>query len=456
MNNFTRSKAVSRFFPIITIFSLILSDVGSNLTSAAPPPALSTPTPIPTSAGLEIVNQASSNPLAATATETPMPTATFCPQPTPEPLWVEPVTSPTDQLSQVITVRIGNGDAVTITTESGTFNVIGDFSAYSYPALVTVTLLANTTHHLTVYSHVKAIVQHGCTYGNYTLSTTVDKFGAPLIIVQQPTSSNTPTHTFTPTATFTPSNTPTATPTASATATFTPSNTPTATATSASNTRFKDITFEDGNLTHPASGADQVVGTVTLETASPLKGSYSARVSTGSSYLKENFTRVDDTYASFYFKLNALPGGDVRVAHFSSGTTITGNLLLRTNGALRLRNGTTTVIGSDSTPLTMGTVYRIGLRQKRGTGSNGVLEAYLAVGDAPFGAPFASTTTGARTTQNNSFSFGATATNPVNAVFDDIRLDTDACRRRHPRGECCRIRDERRGRPCLEPQLGVK
>ncbi len=114
------------------------------------------------------------------ATETP--TATFCPPPTPEPLWVEPVTSPTDQLSQTITVYIGYGVEVTIVTESGTFSTTGSFSAYSNPASVEITLLPNTVHHLTVSAKVRA-EGNGCVY-SYNLSTTADRQGNPLTIVQ--------------------------------------------------------------------------------------------------------------------------------------------------------------------------------------------------------------------------------------------------------------------------------
>jgi hypothetical protein len=120
-----------------------------------------------------------------TLTETVPPvqiiTPTFCPPPTPEPLWVDPVTSPTDQLTQVITVYIGNGEAVTIKAESGTFTVTGTFNHIANPAVIEITLLPNTVHHLKVIASVKSGL-HGfndCTYGGYTLTTTNDKNGTP-------------------------------------------------------------------------------------------------------------------------------------------------------------------------------------------------------------------------------------------------------------------------------------
>jgi len=115
------------------------------------------------------------------ATGTAPPPTPFCPIATAEPFWVEPVTSPTDQLSQVIVVRIGNGEEVTVATESGTFTVTGNFG----PFLVEISLLPNTEHHLEVSAKVRTIPSsNGCIYGGYTLRTTSDRHGNPLIIVQ--------------------------------------------------------------------------------------------------------------------------------------------------------------------------------------------------------------------------------------------------------------------------------
>ncbi len=145
-------------------------------------------------------------------TRTPTVTTTLCAAATAEPLQVEAVTSPTSQATQVITVRIGNGDSVTVTHEFGTTTVTGNFSSSS-PALVTVPLQANSTHHLTVSAHVRSVTgPGGCTYGNYTLTTTVDRFGAPLTIIRSAgpiTPSFTPSITPSFTSTFTPTVTST-------------------------------------------------------------------------------------------------------------------------------------------------------------------------------------------------------------------------------------------------------
>lgn len=126
--------------------------------------------------------------ISETATPNAVITATLCPQATAEPFWVDPVTSPTDQLTQVITVHIGKGEEVTVVTESGTFTVTGDFSYDINPAFVEIALLPDTVHHLEVTAKVRrgpgSSPVENCMYGGYTLSTTTDRKGDPLIIVQ--------------------------------------------------------------------------------------------------------------------------------------------------------------------------------------------------------------------------------------------------------------------------------
>jgi hypothetical protein len=189
-------------------------------------------------------------------------------------------------------------------------------------------------------------------------------------------------------------------------------------------TRIKTITFEDGSLTHPTSGVDSINGTVKLLSAGALKGTYSAQILNTSAYLQETFADVDDISVSFYLRLDALPSVDTRIVLLSNDGTTVGNLLLRPDGTLLLRNAST-VIGSPSAALRVGTLYRLGLHQKRGTGNNAVLEAYVAIGDAAFGTPFASSQTQTFTSAADRLRFGAT-TGALNAVFDDITLDAAA------------------------------
>src|SRR5262249_12844606 len=108
-----------------------------------------------------------------TVTETepsasPTPTPTLCPYPTAEPFSVDPVTSPTNALSQIVSVRICKGDRVEIVSEAGRFVATGEFG-YADPALVRVTLVPNTVNHLRVLAHVRRTDIGDCIYGDYTL-----------------------------------------------------------------------------------------------------------------------------------------------------------------------------------------------------------------------------------------------------------------------------------------------
>ena len=115
-----------------------------------------------------------------TTTEGPTATPYPCAQATPELLAVQPVTSPTDAESQIVSVTLGNGALITITAESGT---VGGTAAF--PTEMEFPLLPQTVHHLTVSGQVREVVQGNCTYGGYVLSTTTDINGSPLVIERQ-------------------------------------------------------------------------------------------------------------------------------------------------------------------------------------------------------------------------------------------------------------------------------
>ena len=115
------------------------------------------------------------NGTTATATQR---LAACSPVPTPETLAVEPVTSPTMLLTQTLWVRLGSGRRVTVTSEAGTTSFVRVFSS-AFLSPLNIPLQRNVTHHVIVTGQVE--YQTGC---YYTLSRTVDKNGAPLIIVQ--------------------------------------------------------------------------------------------------------------------------------------------------------------------------------------------------------------------------------------------------------------------------------
>jgi hypothetical protein len=139
----------------------------------------------------------------------------------------------------------------------------------------------------------------------------------------------------------------------------------------------------------------------------------------------EQFTPADDLYVSFSIVLHQLPSEDVRIPLISNaGTTIT-SIFLRQDGALELRERGNKVNGT-SAPLALNTVYRIGIHQKRGAGGNAVVEGWLALGDAPFAAPFAAKSNGTWMSSADRLKIGATISAALSATLDDIKLATGA------------------------------
>lgn len=187
--------------------------------------------------------------------------------------------------------------------------------------------------------------------------------------------------------------------------------------------RIKNITFENGSLTDPTTGADKVSGTgVSLVTQNALSGTTSARVNGTSSYLEESFTSTDDLYLVCSLRLDSIPSQDTRIVQLMNSGTTVGVLQVRPTGKLRLRVGSTTV-GLETPPLALGNTYRVGVHQRKGTGGNAVLEAFLASGQDAFGAPFATKTNGTWTIAATRLRLGVTSGGPVNVVFDDALLD---------------------------------
>ena len=186
---------------------------------------------------------------------------------------------------------------------------------------------------------------------------------------------------------------------------------------------LKHLTFEGASLTDASTGADKVSGAVTRDTASPLAGAASAKLSAATSaYLEETVPATNDLWVTALVRPASLPSGDARIVMVQNDGTTVGALQLRATGRLRLRQGSTTV-GAESAPLAAGTTYRIGLHQVRGTGSTAVLEAYQAPVGSSFGAPFARTATGTWTTAATRVRLGATSGPAVSASFDDVFVD---------------------------------
>jgi hypothetical protein len=172
---------------------------------------------------------------------------------------------------------------------------------------------------------------------------------------------------------------------------------------------------------------DSVSGTVVLETTAPLKGLYSARFpNVSGAYMDTKFTATDDLYVSFYVRVYALPSSSLRIAFISNAGTTMGNIMLNANGTLGLRLGSTT-IGTSSFALAVGQLYRVGIHQKKGSGNNAVLEAFVAQNDNAFGSPFGVLTNGTWTTGGDRWRIGATAGSAtVDMVVDEMKFDAAA------------------------------
>jgi RHS repeat-associated protein len=197
-----------------------------------------------------------------------------------------------------------------------------------------------------------------------------------------------------------------------------------------SSTWMETGSFEAASLTDPVSGVDQVVGTVEVETAAPIKGAFSARVpNTNTSYLREDIADTDSLFISFYLRVTTAPGSNTRILQVSNRTgpssvATAANIQLTTSRRLRLRyDGTSLPI--DSAQLTLNTDYRVGVWQKKGTGANGLLAGYLAVGDAPFTSPYVMTNTLTFTTPAARVNLGASTGTAANIVVDNFRLDRE-------------------------------
>lgn len=178
---FARIAALALLVVLIIALPLLVSLFG----------ALNAPAPTRTPTIQIVVANASPTPAPATPTFPPLtattePTSAPSPSPTagcqnpatPEPLWVNPVVSPTNLLTQKISVTLGRGREISITSEVGTVTQQGDFTIAN-PAEIEIALLPNAQNHLLVVGKVE--YTPGCFY---TLQTQIDRVGNPLVILQ--------------------------------------------------------------------------------------------------------------------------------------------------------------------------------------------------------------------------------------------------------------------------------
>jgi hypothetical protein len=197
----------------------------------------------------------------------------------------------------------------------------------------------------------------------------------------------------------------------------------------------RNLTFESGALAArdpdpAATSPDRALGSLALETASPISGAYSLRVpNQANSYIDERVVPAGDFSLDFKLRLRALPTSDARIAATNAVIPAAlGNLVLRATGQLCLRNGNAWVGGAigtacTTTPLALNTTYRIRLHQVQGTGNDGILQGFVAPVSQEFGAAFAKTTTSTIDQRVDRFQLGTTTNVVIDALFDDVVVD---------------------------------
>ncbi len=196
---------------------------------------------------------------------------------------------------------------------------------------------------------------------------------------------------------------------------------------STSTTWRKTLSFEAGTLLDGTSGGDSTLGTMQLDTATPLSGGTSLRTAgVATSGIVQNTTATDQLYVALLVRLDATPTASGELLRLRNGGTTLATLTVKTNRQIEVRQS-----GAGyglSTALTVGTVYRLGLRYTKSTsGANGILEGWLAPVDTAWTTShrFVNATAVTIPSQVTSLVIGTPATGVlVPLTLDDVVLDT--------------------------------
>lgn len=187
--------------------------------------------------------------------------------------------------------------------------------------------------------------------------------------------------------------------------------------------RIKDITFESGSLTG-TNGADSTTGaSIAIDGTSAIKGTYTGKIaaSAGTGYVQEQWTAADSVWFYFYIKVSSGPTAAAVICDLRDASG--GIYRIRADSdEFWLADAANTQIGSRFT-YTTDTIYRLGLRYTKGTGSDAIVEFFAVAGDDPFGAAIASTSAGTGTVQADRVRIGATNSQTSTFFIDNIRID---------------------------------
>ena len=184
------------------------------------------------------------------------------------------------------------------------------------------------------------------------------------------------------------------------------------------------LTFEDGALVHPGTGADTVTGAVSLTAgAGALLGKYSLGVNGSRSFATVAFAPTADMFLSFHVRTNrATNARFVRIPFDRPGAHIE----VRVDGDR--------VVGAYDTgsqfatfgnaTLGVGGVTRIGVHYHAGT-TLGEVELFVASGSGPLDRAGGTGSSDLRATLS-SVEIGATDEVAGDGAFDDVRIDTES------------------------------
>jgi hypothetical protein len=183
-------------------------------------------------------------------------------------------------------------------------------------------------------------------------------------------------------------------------------------------TRIKDITFENGSLTHPVTGVDVASSNTAIFSSFPLDGTRSARLDTGG-YVEEDLPVAADIYVSLLVRFEAVAAERILYVERIGAPTIDLHVELADGGNhnLVLRSGGSSV--GSSTNVTAGPVYRIAFRYRTGTGG-------LTFHFVPFGQALGSgsgVSGGGPGTPASRLIIGGRAGGGTKLVIDNVRID---------------------------------
>lgn len=189
-------------------------------------------------------------------------------------------------------------------------------------------------------------------------------------------------------------------------------------------TRLRNVTFEDGTLLGD-NGADEAVSAVAIENVTPIKGLYSAISGFTRGFVGVTFTVIPTVYISFYIKIISVVTTPITVLRlYKAGEAGVLSLFVETS-SIQLNDDLIGTVGDPFT-FTVDTIYRIGIRYTIGTGTDAIMQLYIAEGDTSFSNPIVDISNSPAINTVDTLSVGINNLRTGFIVFDNIRIDTES------------------------------